>query len=86
MHLVTRSRISGHLVRLAHNELGLSRLLVKELRELEIGKRQEVPATGERVPYDTLDEESSQVRVRLDREQKEQERLARERHLRDVRL
>src|SRR5258708_32107693 len=44
----------GYLVRLAHNEPGLSRRLVKELRELGQAKTTATPPAGEHVTYATL--------------------------------
>ncbi|MFL5691313.1 MAG: hypothetical protein ACJ795_05855 [Ktedonobacteraceae bacterium] len=85
VELLTPERRSSYLVRLAHNEPGLSRLLVKELRELSQGKTKVTPSTGEHVTYATLIAESKAIKAQLEREKREQERLARQRHLQDIR-
>ena len=77
-------RQNDYLVRLAHNESGLSRLLVRELRELGQDKTRAVPSTGEHVTYATLLAESKAISARLEREKREQEQAARLRHLQDV--
>ena len=64
---------------------GLSRLLVKELRELGQDKTTATQPTGERVTYATLQAESKAVKAQLEREKREQELLARQRHLQDIR-
>ncbi len=82
--LLPQDRRDDYLVRLAHNESGLSRLLVKELRELGQDKTQETPATGEHVTYTTLLAESKTVKARLERERREQKQMAHQRHLQDI--
>jgi len=82
--LLSPERQNDYLVRLAQNEPGLSRLLVKELRELGQDKTSATPPTGERVPYAMLLDESRLVKAQLERERREQERLARERHLQNI--
>lgn len=80
------ARRIDYLTRLAHNEPGLSRLLVRELRELTNGKT-ETPQegeTGEHVPYTTLLAESKEIRAKQEREEREKERQARLSHLRDI--
>src|SRR6266851_3013469 len=52
--LLSPERQNEYLVRLAHNEPGLSRLLVKELRELGQDKTRATPSTGEHVSYAML--------------------------------
>jgi chorismate mutase len=84
VELLSEERRKDYLVRLARNEPGLSRLLVKELRELGQGKTRAVPSEGERVTYATLLAESKAIKARLERERREQEQLARLRHLQDV--
>lgn len=79
-----QDRRNDYLIRLAHNESGLSRLLVKELRELGSGKTKAPTVTGEHVTYATLLAESEGVKIRLEHEQFEQEQLARQRHLQDA--
>lgn len=77
-------RKNDYLVRLAHNEPGLSRRLVKELRELNQDNATDTPSEGKRVSYAALFAESAKVKAQLEREKREQERAARERHLQDV--
>jgi hypothetical protein len=77
-------RQNAYLVRLAHNEPGLSRLLVRELRELGQDKTRAAPSTGEHVTYATLLAESKAIRARLEREKREQEQAARLRHLQEI--
>jgi hypothetical protein len=82
--LLPPDRHNDYLVRLARNEPGLSRLLVKELRELSQDKTRETPPTGERVSYATLLAESKAIKAQLEREKREQEQMARQRHLQDI--
>jgi hypothetical protein len=84
IELLPPERRHDYLVRLAHNEPGLSRLLVRELRELGQGKTRETPPTGEHVGYATLLAESKAIKAQLEREKREQEQLARQRHLQDI--
>ena len=62
----------------------MSRLLVKELRELGQGKTRATPPTGEHVGYATLLAESKAIKTQLEHEKREQERLARQRHLQEI--
>jgi hypothetical protein len=82
--LLPPDRQYDYLVRLAHNEPGLSRLFVRELRELSQDKTATTPPTGERVTYTTLLAESKAIKAQLEREKREQERAAHLRHLQDV--
>jgi hypothetical protein len=82
--LLPPDRQNDYLVRLAHNEPGLSRLLVRELRELGQDRTRATPLTGEHVTYATLLAESKAIRARLEREKREQEQAARQRHLQDI--
>ncbi len=84
VRLLPPDRQYDYLVRLARNEPGLSRLLVRELRELSQDKTETTPPTGERVTYATLLAESKAVKAQLEREKREQERAAHLRHLQDV--
>jgi hypothetical protein len=77
-------RQNDYLVRLAHNEPGLSRLLVRELVELGQDKTRAAPPTGEHVTYATVLAESKAIRARLEREKREQEQAARLRHLQEI--
>jgi len=81
--LLPSERRDDYLVRLAHNEPGLSHLLVRELRELSQDKHAE-QSTGERVTYSTLLTESKAVKAQLERERREQAQAARQRHLQDI--
>jgi hypothetical protein len=82
--LLPPERQNDYLVRLAHNEPGLSRLLVRELRELGQGKSRAAPSTGEHVTYATLLAESKAIKAQLEREKREQAQAARLRHLREI--
>ncbi len=82
--LLPPERQNDYLVRLAHNEPGLSRLLVRELRELGQGKSRVTPSMGEHVTYATLLAESKVITAQLEREKREQEQAARLRHLQDI--
>ncbi len=82
--LLPPERQNDYLVRLARNEPGLSRLLVRELRELGQDKTRSTPSTGEHVTYYRLRAESNAIRVRLEREKREQEQAARQRHLQEI--
>jgi hypothetical protein len=84
VELLPQERRNDYLVRLANNEPGLSRQLIRELRELGQGKTKTTQPTGERVTYRKLLAESEDIRTRQEREQREQEQLARQRHLQDV--
>ncbi len=84
VELLPQDRRSDYLVRLARNESGLSRLLVKELRELGLSKTKRPLEEGELVPYTTLLAESKAVKEMLEREKSERERQERLRHLQDI--
>jgi hypothetical protein len=84
VRLLPPDRQIDYLVRLAHSEPGLSRLLVRELRELGQDRTEAKPSTGERVPYATLLAESRDIKAELEREKREQERAARLRHLQEI--
>ena len=77
-------RRDDYLVRLAHNEHGLSRLLVRELRERNQNKNHTVMPTGERVTYATLLAESKALELQWEREEQEQRELAHQRHIQDT--
>jgi hypothetical protein len=76
-------RSTEYLVRLAHNEPGLARRLVTELLDLRKDQSSVTP-TGERVTYSFLLAESAAIKDQMEREKREQERLARQRHIQDV--
>jgi len=82
--LLPPDRQNDYLVRLAENEPGLSRLLVRELRELGQDKTRAAPSAGEQVTYATLLAESEAIKAQLEREKREQEQLARQRHLQEM--
>lgn len=84
VELLPPDRGKDYLVRLARNEPGLSRLLVRELRELSQDKTRAIPPAGEHVTYATLLAESKVIRANLEREKREQEQAARQRHLQDI--
>jgi hypothetical protein len=84
VELLPQDRRNDYVVRLAHNEPGLSRLLIKELRELSPDKTRETPSVGEHVTYATLLAESKAIKAQLEREKREQEQMARQRHLQDI--
>ena len=77
-------RKDEYLLRLAHNEPGLSRLFVRELREMNREKDRVRPSTGERVTYATLNSESKAIKVQLEHEKRERERAEYLRHLQDI--
>lgn len=77
-------RKDEYLLRLAHNEPGLSHLFVRELRELNRDKEKARPSTGERVTSATLNLESKAMKVQLEREKRERVRAEHQRHLRDM--
>jgi hypothetical protein len=60
--LLPAGRRDDYLVRLARNELGLSRQLLQELRDLGRGKASTPQPTGERVTYETLIIESQSIK------------------------
>jgi hypothetical protein len=82
--LLPPDRQNDYLLRLAHNEPGLSRLLVRELRELGQDKTRAAPSTGEHITYATLLAESKAIKAQLEREKREQEQMARQRYLQEV--
>ena len=84
VRLLPPDRQNDYLVRLAHNEPGLSRLLVRELREIGQDRTRATPPTGEHVTYATLLAESKTIKAQLEREKREQEQMARLRHLQEI--
>ena len=84
VRLLPPDRQHEYLVRLAHNEPGLGHLLVRELRALGLGKPETTWPKGERVSYATLLEESKEIKGQLEREKREQARLAHQRHMQDI--
>ncbi len=75
--LLPEVRKNEYLLWLAHNEPGLSRQFVRELRELNRDKDSVRPPTGERVTYATLNSESKNIKARREREKHERERAER---------
>ena len=84
VRLLSPERQNDYLVRLAQNEPGLSRQFVRELREMGRDKTSALLSTGEHVLFATLLRESEAIQAQLEREKREQERAARERHLQDI--
>jgi len=84
IRLLSADRRTDFLLRLAQNEPGLSRLFVRELRELGLGKTLAPLPSGERVPYATLLAESKVAKAEIERERRRQEQLAHQRHLQDL--
>jgi hypothetical protein len=82
--LLPPERCNDYLLRLAHNEPGLSRLLIKELRQLNPGKANPSFPIGERVPYATLLVESRTIKAQLEREEREQQQAAHQQYLQDI--
>ncbi len=82
--LLPPDRRDDYLIRLAHNEPGLSRLLVRELRELNQDKASAMFPTGEHVPYATLLVESRAMKARWEREERERQQAAHQHHLQDI--
>jgi hypothetical protein len=82
--LLPPERSNEYLLRLAQNEPGLSRLFLRELRDLGRDKTGETSPAGERVTYATLLAESKNIRARLEREKREQAEAERRRHLQDI--
>ena len=81
IELLPADRKNEYLLRLAHNEPGLSRLFVRELRELNRDKDRVKPPPGERVTYATLNSESKTIQAQREREMRERERAERLRRL-----
>jgi hypothetical protein len=82
--LLPPDRCSDYLIRLAHHEPGLSRLFVKELRELNPDNARPTVPIGERVSYTTLFAESKTIKVQMEREEREQQQAAHRHHLQDI--
>jgi hypothetical protein len=89
--LLPSERAADYLLRLARNEPGLSRSIVKELRELRVANQETRPLgdartlPGERIPYPTLAAEGMALRAQREREKQERARLKRARHLQEIR-
>jgi len=81
IELLPEDRKHEYLLRLAHNEPGLSRLFVREFRELNRDKGKARLSTGERVTYATLNFESKNIQAQREREKRERERAE---HLRQL--
>jgi len=94
VHLLPPDRRIDYLLRLAHNEPGLSRMLIKELRELsresQVGQgsqdhgQDRMRTAGKRVPFAALLAESRAIGAQWEREQRERERIMREQHLQQI--
>lgn len=84
VELLPQARRTEYLVRLAQNEPGLSRRLVKELRALCQGNTSATSQPGEHVTYATLLVESTAIKAAWEREQRKQEELARQRQIQHI--
>lgn len=84
VELLPQVRRTEYLVRLAQNEPGLSRRLVKELRALGQGNTSATPTLGEHVSYATLLAQSHVIKAVWERERQEQEKLAHQRRLQHI--
>lgn len=95
IELLPAARRDDYLLRLASDEPGLSRQLVRELRELGRARTGAPAPAGKRVSYANLATESSAIHAQQERERREreaelerkrleQERLDRERRLREM--
>jgi len=97
VHLLPPDRRIDYLVRLAHNEPGLNRKLMKELYALSQESRsgqgrqkhrqdslRVTSSADTRVPFAALLAESKSIRAQWEREQREQERLMREQRLQQI--
>jgi hypothetical protein len=78
-------RKDEYLLRLAHNEPGLSHLFARELRESNREKARVRPSDGERVTYATLNSESKILKNQREREKRERERAEHLRNLQYIR-
>jgi len=67
VELLPQEHRNDYLVYFAQNEPGLSRLLVKKLRELGQSKAKATPSTGEHVTYATLLTESRAMKGKWER-------------------
>lgn len=77
-------RKNAYLLRLVDNEPGLSRLFIKELRELNRDTSATILPAGERVAYSQLLAESKAVKAQLAREKRAREEAARLSRLQEV--
>jgi len=77
-------RKNEYLLRLAQNEPGLSRLFVRELRELNRDKDRVRTSTGEPVTYATLNFESKALKAQREREKREREQAEQLRRLQNI--
>jgi hypothetical protein len=82
--LLALDRRDEFLVRLARNEPGLGYQLARELRELGRPNTQATKRPGKYVTFATLLRESWAIREQWEREKREREALARQRHLQAV--
>jgi hypothetical protein len=79
--LLPEDRRNDYLLRLAHNEPGLSRLLIKELRARNQGSAHTTPLKNERVSYATLLAEYKAVLVHKEHEDREHRKKTHEEYL-----
>lgn len=84
IELLPQERRNNYLVRLAHNEPGLSHLLVKDLRDSGQDKAKMTPSMDEPVTYATLLADSKAMKAKWEREEREQAQQAHQRHLQTI--
>ncbi|WP_246035274.1 hypothetical protein [Dictyobacter kobayashii] len=84
VELLPQKRRSDYLVRLARNEPGLSRLLIKELRELGQPANKADSTENIRIAYSTLLAESKRVKEKYERAKREEEQRARLQHMKNI--
>src|SRR5262249_25249241 len=84
VQLLPPERCKDYLVRLARNQPGLNRLLVKEPRSPGQGQTRPPPPPGKRVPYARLFAESQGIKAAWERHQREQQERARKLHLQAI--
>lgn len=82
--LLSPEQRDEYLVRLAHNEPGLSYLFIRELRELGQGKTEAKPPTGKQIPYTVLQAEGKELAAQWERERRKQEEAARRKRLQEI--
>lgn len=82
--LLPAERCNDFLLRLAHNEPGLSRLLVKELRKLGQHETGATLPEAERIPYATLHAEYKAAKAKKEHQEQERKKIARQRYLQDI--
>jgi hypothetical protein len=91
--LLPPNRRNDYLLRLAHNEPGLSRTLLRELRELASEHQPhqgydhtggETTSPGKHIPFAALGAQSRRIAAQWEQERRERERLLREQRLQQI--